>query len=255
MANGLKVGFSVLSGIISASLVGATGVFAQTPQAAPPPQTCQPPGAGEYLLMVIHQSPDTSSRLQETLPRNASATVCNYLGRTVTRVGGFTRAETANAWAQYLSEIGGLQTFVTRPVAGEVPQPSAPTATVPSGPQGGTATLPTVPSVPAQPSPPPSGPTLPTAPRPTFAPQPLGTGYVVLVDYFNRPEVAADLQQALTTRVGVAVYQQRPYLMAAYTADLGVAANVLRTLSDRNFSAMILDSRKVVLLSPSVAGL
>ncbi|MDX2216424.1 MAG: hypothetical protein SFY66_24380 [Oculatellaceae cyanobacterium bins.114] len=268
-------------------------------QTSPP---CDPPGANEYLLMVVYRSPESQSQLEQALPRNTTTTVCDYLGTTVTRVGGFTDLDVANSWAQFLADIGGLQAFVARPAeAAPTPQASPdPTVTPPATPQPDpTATAPQpFPSPGAQPDPTPGelptpgataselAPTpfpqptpVPTpqpslspapqaAPSPTLSPSPtpgpsadtrvaynpqvLGTGYAVLVDYANRPEVASQLQQVVTSPVGLVSYEQRPYLLATYTSDLTTAATLLRTLSDRNFSAVIVDSRRAVLLTPQV---
>ncbi|NJL41571.1 MAG: hypothetical protein HC899_36445, partial [Leptolyngbyaceae cyanobacterium SM1_4_3] len=190
-----------------------------------PYPACEPPAAGEYLLLVVNESNQTSEQLRSTLPPNASTTVCRYLDNTVTRVGGFTDAEVANSWAQYLTDLGGIQAFVARP-----PETASIQAQNPS-PQPGTASNPAL----------------------AYEPQPLAAGYAVLVDYFNRPEVATDVQQALGSQVGLVSYGQRPYLLALHTSDAAVANSVLQRLSDRNFLTLVVDSRRVVLLTPAVA--
>jgi hypothetical protein len=75
----------------------------------------------------------------------------------------------------------------------------------------------------------------------------------VLVDYANRPELAIELRDALTRDVGLVAYAQRPYLLAAYTPDLAAANTLLQTLSGRNFTALIVDGRSTILLTPVVA--
>ncbi|MBD2465421.1 hypothetical protein H6G89_30910 [Oscillatoria sp. FACHB-1407] len=268
------------------AVVVAQGAVAQ------PQSPCAPPAANEYLLMVVYRSPQAHDQLTQALPRNTTTTVCDYLGTTVTRVGGFTDLEVANSWAQFLSDVGGLQAFVARPPEANVPptdQPVAPEATQSPTPQpdaNATATPPfpspgtppdanqptpgataselapapfpqPTPTPATQPSPSPAPQATPTPgpatdPRVAYNPQALGTGYAVLVDYFNRPEVATQLQQVITTPVGLVSYEQRPYLLATYTSDLTAAAAVLQTLSDRNFSVVIVDSRRAVLLTPRV---
>lgn len=95
-----------------------------------------------------------------------------------------------------------------------------------------------------------------TAPTPNalaYNPQPLGDGYAVLVDYFNQPEVAAQVKQLVGGDVGLASYGQRPYLLAVYTKSEKEANSTLRELSDRGFWSMVVDSRRVTLLSPVVS--
>ncbi len=86
-----------------------------------------------------------------------------------------------------------------------------------------------------------------------FRPRPLGAGYAVLVDYFSQPQVAAQLRQTLARPVGVVSYGQRPYLLALHATRQGEASAELQRLSDRGFSAVIVDGRQVVLLRESVA--
>lgn len=77
----------------------------------------------------------------------------------------------------------------------------------------------------------------------------------MLVDYANQPEVAIALRQVLSRDVGLVAYGQRPYLLAVQTADLATANAVLQSLSDRNFTALIVDSQSAILLTPVVAKL
>ncbi len=174
---------------------------------------CQPPNTNEYLLLVISEMPEQRQQVQTLVPDGTTIAVCDYFGDPVVRIGGFTNLETASAWAQYLgNEVNDIQTFVARP----------PTAVLPA----------TNPS--------------------TYQPRPLGVGYAVLVNYDNRPEVALDVQQAISREVGVAAYRQDPYLLALYTPDIQSASALLKILSDRNFAAMIVDSRQVMLLRANV---
>jgi hypothetical protein len=97
----------------------------------------------------------------------------------------------------------------------------------------------------------------PTAATPTtsssaYNPQPLGEGYAVLVDYFNQPEVASQVRQLIGSDIGLVSYGQRPYLLAVYTRNQREANSTLRELSDRGFWSMVVDSRRVTLLSPVV---
>lgn len=205
----------------------SAGAIAQTS-----PQ-CQPPNSGEYLLLVVSTTPDVQDRLRKVLPITASTAVCRYLDAVVTRVGGFNTVEIASSWAQYLTETAGLQAFVARPATlGNAPQSPAIQSSAKSA-----ATPPA---------------RVATASTLKYSPQPLGAGYAVLVSYFNKPELANQLQQALSKSVGLASYGQRPYLLAIYTTDQNAANSTLRRLSDRGFVVMVVDSRRVILLKSSV---
>ncbi len=215
-------GFKALPAIVGLLIANPHSAIAQ-----PNNPQCQPPNAGEYLLLVASTTPDVQTKLRNVLPNNASTTVCRYLNDVVTRVGGFNTAETANSWAQYLTETVGLQAFVARPsIAGNVPQ------------------------IPAITNPPSA--ILNPSNTSKYDPQPLGAGYAVLVSYFNKPELATQLQQALKKDVGLVSYGQRPYLLATYTTDQRAANSTLQSLSDRGFFVMVVDSRRVTLLKSSV---
>jgi hypothetical protein len=86
-----------------------------------------------------------------------------------------------------------------------------------------------------------------------YNPQPLGEGYAVLVDYFNQPEVAVQLRQLLGSNVGLVSYGKRPYLLAVYTTSEIKANATLRRLSDRGFWSLVVDSRRVTVLKPTVS--
>jgi|SRR6478672_5413363 len=82
--------------------------------------------------------------------------------------------------------------------------------------------------------------------------QNLGSGYAVLVDYSNQPQIAAQVRQLLGGDVGLVSYGQRPYLLAVHTTNQSEANAALRRLSDRGFLAMLVDSRKVTVIRPVV---
>jgi hypothetical protein len=86
---------------------------------------------------------------------------------------------------------------------------------------------------------------------PAYNPQPLGDGYAVLVDYFNQPEVAAQVQKIVGDNVGLVSFGQRPYLLAVYTTSQRKANSTLRELSDRGFWSMVVDSRRLLLPTTS----
>ena len=88
---------------------------------------------------------------------------------------------------------------------------------------------------------------------PAYNPQPLGDGYAVLVDYFNQPELAAQVQKIVGDNVGLVSFGQRPYLLAMYTTNQRKANSTLRELSDRGFWSMVVDSRRVTLLRSKVS--
>lgn len=211
--------------------------LAQAEPAPPQPSypTCHPPSQGEYLLLIATKTSEDQDTVRRMLPANISSLACRYLNAVVMRVGGFTAVDAANAWARYVMDSAGLPTFVARPA-----QTATPTAAAP--------TPPVTPSPTAKP-------VLPTAPSQNpvaYTPRPLGKGYAVLVDFFSRPELAAQVQQQLGKEIGLVSYQQRPYLLAVHTADQGTANSILKALTDRGFWTMVVDSRRVTLLRQAV---
>lgn len=175
---------------------------------------CQPPSVGEYLLLVVSPTAENQKQLRNALPNEIKTVTCQYLTETVTRIGGFRKIDDANRWARYINTIVGLSAIITtRP--GELAQ-----------------------------QPPQVKPTNQIA----YNPQLLGEGFAVLVDYFNRPELANSLQQAVGGNVGLASYGQKPYLLAVHTTNQQEAYNTLQRLNDRGFFAVLVDSRKVMLL-------
>jgi len=133
-------------------------VNAQTGYAA-----CQPPGPGESLLLVVAKENQDRQQVRNILPPQVMAVTCQYLDDLVLRVDGFPSINAASNWAEYINSNLGLFAFVAVP-------------------QGNSA----VPQLPT------------TTPRPQgYNPQPLDPGYAILVDYFNNPQLAAELQQVL----------------------------------------------------------
>ncbi len=227
-----------LKGLVSSLAVVLPGWFwavSASAQSVPP---CDPPAAGEYVLLVNSQTTDEQRRLEQVLPTGATVVPCRYLEQSVIRVGTFENEELARSWAEYLTTVEGFQTTVARP-----PTPSPTTSNSTANPTSAS----------------PSGSTQPDAPRPETAPgsapyRPavLGDGYAVLVRYFNRPSIAADVQAVLNASVGLAVYERQPYLLVAYSQDAAAAGQVLQGLSDRQFSTFMVNSSQVVVLTPSV---
>lgn len=214
-----------------AALLGALSNLMENPIGAQPLPECQPPRSNEYLLLVPNQQADTQTRVQQLLPANAVLTPCNYLNANVIRVEGFASTEVAAAWAQYLIDSANVQAFVARPSS-----PASSIAAAPTPNAGGTS------------SPVPSA----TTPALTYQPQPLGSGYAVLVNYFDKPELAAQVQKLTSREVGLVAFEQQPYLLATFTADPTLASNVLKTLSENGLTAAIVDSRRAVLLTSAV---
>jgi hypothetical protein len=223
--------------------LGLATVFAGsllTPASAQFPP-CPPPAANEYLLLVRSDTEAERTRVQDLLPSNSTVMVCDYLEDTVVRAGGFTNLENANAWAQYMTEVEGFQAFVARPAA-NTSSASSPSNGPTLEPSNSSETAATT----AQPTP-------QAATTAAFAPQPLGPGFAVLVDYQYDPETAVAIQNQVGQAVGLAVHKQRAYLLIAYSPDVEGAASTLDVLSSYGISSFIVDSREVVMLAPAIA--
>ncbi|NJR75277.1 MAG: hypothetical protein HC773_19840 [Scytonema sp. CRU_2_7] len=182
---------------------------------------CQPPNSGEYLLLVSSPTPENQKQLRQALPSSTKTTTCRYLKETVTRIAGFTKIDDANSWARYIKNIVGLSAIITtRP--SEVAQTQTRVTQI--------QTDQTV----------------------SYKPERLGEGLAVLVDYYNRPEIANKVGDVVGGDVGFVSYGQRPYLLAVYTTNQKEAYSTLRKLSERGFFALVVDSRKVMLLRSTV---
>jgi hypothetical protein len=88
----------------------------------------------------------------------------------------------------------------------------------------------------------------PVAKPANYKPQALGQGYAVLVDYFNNPDLAKQVQQIVGGDIGFVSYAQRPYLLAVFTTNSREAQTTLQSLSERGFFAQLVDARRVMLL-------
>jgi hypothetical protein len=91
-----------------------------------------------------------------------------------------------------------------------------------------------------------------TNPQPTGNPGALGAGYAVLVDYSQRPEIAAELQRLLARDIGLVLYGGKNFLLVTYTPNIADAAESLKRVSDRGFFTFLVDSSRVTLLNPRV---
>ena len=184
---------------------------------------CEPPQPGESLLLVVTTTDENQQQVLDILPPQVTPTACQYLENIVLRVEGFPSINAAGNWAEYINRNFGLSAFVAVP-PGEsdesaVSQDSSTTAIAIDEP---------------------------------YNPQPLGSGYAVLVDYFNNPQVAAELQQVLQQTVGLVSYEQRPYLLAEFSPNQNTAKQVLQTLSDRGFWVFMVDASGVMVLRSEV---
>ncbi len=231
--------FSNLVGIASAS---AIALFALPMQAQVQPD-CAAPGRGEYLLLAPTATADAQTLVRSKAPSDATIAICRYFGETVTRIGGFNTESAASVWGQYLIRTTGIKVTIAAPIPTPVAAPAttpvaAPIASVPTTTPITTPT--TTPTTPA------------TTTRLIYNPKILGTGYAVLVNYNNRPEVAAQLRQAVNAKIGVVSYGERPYLLANQTEDQAAANAIMQLLSDRGFLAMVVDARRVVLLKSQI---
>lgn len=235
----IKGAFATLSSALISIIglgVGVNGALAQSSVTA-----CEPPAAGEYLLLIITDTRQNQRLLRQSLPSKTKAVVCNYLDNIVTRVSGFSSLEDAEDWVRYINDITGLSAFVVEPTAAaefvaDRPKPSS------------------RPSVPSQENNREEirKPQAPTETLPAFNPRLLGRGYALLIDYGNQPEIATQLQQLLGKQIGLVSFGQRPYLLALYTSNERNASNTFRLLSDRGFLVMLVDGNRVTLLKPQV---
>jgi hypothetical protein len=235
-------GYTVSLPLFSASSIAlfALTIFPISVQAQ---SSCQPPQPDEYLLLIVTQTPEQQERAKRSFPENTDNTVCRYINDTVTRIGGFRSSQIASDWVKYIQDIVGLRAYVVRSPAAAIPENlpvynPEPVADSPSIPNPQTDNPQPIPN--------------PQTGNLAFNPQPLGPGYAVLVDYFNQPELAAQLRQTLGAQIGLASYGRRPFLFVTYTTDQNAAAAAVKTLSDRGFWPMLVDSRRVTLISPAV---
>lgn len=202
--------------------LGYAALGAKAVQAQSGFPVCPPPAEREYLLLIRGESEADRAEIASILPADNTVLVCQYLEETLVRAGGFSSLETANAWASYMTTVEGYESFVARPVGtGE---------TLTTSTQG----------VPAD------------AATTAYQPRRLGPGYAVLVDYGDRPEIAATVGQVVRP-VGLAAYQKRAYLLADYTSDANSAARTLQRLSDAQLSAILVDAQQVVRLRAEIS--
>jgi hypothetical protein len=174
---------------------------------------CKPPQQNQYLVLVRTATEQSQSEVKRTLASTPIGNlVCDYQGEIVTRVGEFSSLQDAQKWADYFSETVKLSAYVAISPDSEMAKEDFP----------------------------------------PFQPQILGNGYAVLIDYFNRPEVATQVKDLLGRDIGLAVYVSRPYLLAIQTSNEREAQFILQKLSEKGFWAIAVDSRLVTRLTPKV---
>jgi hypothetical protein len=221
--------------ILLALVAGSPSVVAQT---LPAIVDCQPPAANEFLLFAVTRTPDAQSVLRSKAPTDATTVVCRYQGDVVTRVGGFGSEPSAAAWGQYLIRSTGIPTTIVRPAPVAVAPEAIPT--VKASPSTGSGAVGSGSAG--------SGSVGKRFAPGVYKPQALSSGYAVLVNYNNRPEVAVQLGQVLNQAIGVAAYGERPYLYVMQTGEMSAANAVVKLLNDRGFLAMRVEAKSVVLL-------
>lgn len=216
----------LVSGLLTAS---SWGLAVQTSLAQ---ETCAAPKPGEYLLLIVSNTSEEQKLVQRTLPNDIKSEVCRYLTNVVTRVGGFSDPLIAEDWATYLQDKVKLPAYVVKQEVTAIPRPS------PNPSLGPTPIVRETPPIPQK--------------QPTSNPQALGSGYAVLVDYLNQPELVQKLRTLVGENVGLVSYGQRPYLLVEYTTDSERATATLKKLSSRGFWSMLVDSNRVTVISPTV---
>lgn len=236
------MGYRWLSGAIAILLAGGGSGMAQSYP------DCPPPASGEYLLLVRGDDAATRDRTIAVLPVDKPTLVCNYVGDTVVRAGGFNSLEVANSWALYLNDIEELNTVVVESSA--LAEASAPLEeALPSNAEEPSTEVPPVES------PEPVDVAAVEAPetlsnQPQYQPTLLGAGVAVLVDYQQNPDIGRDLAQQ--GDVGLAVYLQQPYLLVMHTTDSSAAAAKLQQLVDSGLTSFLVDGQQVIRLTDTI---
>lgn len=248
LPSALLLAITTLTAGIAPLISSINPVFAQ-----PAIPVCQPPSAGEYLLLVVSPTTNSQQQLRSALPSDLKSVTCQYLNETVTRIGGFKKIDDANRWAKYVNNIVGLSAIITtRPTSPTItPTTVAPAITTSTRVAPATIAPPITSSTRVAPTtvaPPITSSAVIPNQRLSYNPRVLGDGFAVLVDYFNRPELANSVQRAVGGNVGLVSYGQRPYLLAVYTTNQTEAYNTLQKLNENGFFALLADGRKVMLL-------
>lgn len=168
--------------------------------------------------MLFVRTPDPSSQqlLNYLLPSNQTAQICQYNNEIVTQIRNLANAQVSERWSQYIYENTGLQVVIITPAPGQMIAPP------PVNRGSNSDTLPS-----------------------------LGSGFAVLVDANNQPDTPMQLQMLLRTAIPWVRFQGNPYLLALQSESQEEATATLKSLSDRGFSAILVDARTVQQLTPN----
>lgn len=220
--------------------------------------SCNPPQSGEYLVLIQNPTAEIQAQINSFLPKNSQSSFCRYLNDDVLRVSGFRDVENASNWAQFVQNNLKTSTYVIAPVmAPYTGANSSNISPLPSGVIPNLQPLNPIPSV-VVPSFQPTivnpqlGMGLNSQPSLAFNPQRMPQGYAILVDHLNRPEIAIQLQSFLGRSVGLVSYGQRSYLLVTYSIDSQLASSTLQTLTNRGFIPLLVESERLILLTPSI---
>ncbi len=178
-------------------------------------------------MLVDSTTSADQKQVSDLLPPTLKTHICRYQQSTVTRIGSFPNQPIANAWADYISETLGLESLVVEAgnmTAGQT-QGFPPTNRSSQNTNSAAEASPTNKN---------------------------NAAYAVLVDFFNRPEIAQQLQEILGKDIGLVAYAQKHYLLVETTNRLETANETMQQLSDRGFWATIVDNRRITVLTESV---
>lgn len=219
------------------ALTLGSSALAQLPPPPAVPETLVPPSAyasciapalGEYGLLILRWSLADQERVQRVLPSTTRWQLCNYPSRQqnlpVMQVGGFVQLAAAQELGQQVTAATGLPTVAIQATTRQSPEP----------PDGTTVPQPAIDGA------------------VDYNPRPLGPGYAVLVDFGDRPELAAQLQSQLGRTVGLVSYGQRAYLLGAYTSDASAATATAQDLKRQGFNTQVVEGQQVFVLRTAV---
>lgn len=236
---GSALWFGIAQGgrVLGLVLTLGSAALAQLPPPPAVPETLIPPSAyapciapamGEYGLLVLRWSLADQERIQRVLPPTTRWQLCNYVSRQqnllVMQVGGFSQLAAAQELGQQVTEATGLPTVAIQATTVQPAESSS----------GAAASQPV------------------TDRAVDYNPQPLGSGYAVLVDFGDRPELAAQLQSQLGRTIGLVSYSQRAYLLGLYTADARAATATAQDLERQGFNTQVAEGQQVFVLRAAV---
>ncbi|MGL5083865.1 MAG: hypothetical protein ACRC8A_20470 [Microcoleaceae cyanobacterium] len=241
VVNSFRLWARLLTGLLTAASLNlsARPTLAQTP--------CTPPGAGEYLVLVVSETTSAQELTRRSLPQDVNSGICRYLEDTVTRVGGFSDRLIAQDWASYITANIGLRAYVVKP-DNNTQAPAPEISRRPPNPANSTvADLP--PSNSAE-----------ELSKAASTPEAMSTSeatsttvsYAILVDYLNQPELAAQVERIVGRKIGLASYGQRSYLLVESTRDLEKANSILQTLSRQGFWSFVVDGQRVTVIRSEI---